>query len=388
MSRIALLPVALAALCSISLARGDEKRVTLTRTPNRGIQPQTVLDARGRLHLLFFQGDPKAGDLIYVRREAGASNFSAPLRVNSQPGSAVAVGTIRGGHLAIGKNGRAHVAWNGSQSAMPKNPIAGMPMLYARLNDAGSAFEPQRNLMTMTSILDGGGSLAADGQGNVYVAWHGLGKDSVKGEDNRRVWVSVSHDEGGTFSTEKPAWKEETGACACCGMRGFADRQGNAYFLYRAATEKTNRGMYLLRSSDAGETFLGRGLDNWKINICPMSSEAIAEGPGGVVAAWDTEGQIYFTRTRSTAFSPEPPHAAPGTGTDRKHPAVAVNERGEMLLVWSEGTGWNRGGALAWQLYDREGNATAESGRRTGAIPVWGLPAAVAEVDGRFTIYH
>jgi hypothetical protein len=49
------------------------------------------------------------------------------LRVNSQQGSAIAAGAIRGAHLAVGRNGRVHVAWNGSstgptaRSAQPGN---------------------------------------------------------------------------------------------------------------------------------------------------------------------------------------------------------------------------------------------------------------------------
>ena len=119
-----------------------------------------------------------------------------------------------------------------------------------------------------------------------------------------------------------------------------------------------------------------------------MSSEAFAEGPAGVYLAWDNDGQIFFTHTPTAALAPETPTAAPGDGKSRKHPAIAVNKRGEMLLAWTEGTGWMRGGALAWQVYDAKGQPTAERGRRDGAIPVWGLPAAVAEPDGKFTIYH
>ena len=48
------------------------------------------------------------------------SHFSTPLRVNSRPGSVIATGTIRGAHLAVGKNGRAHVAWMGSRKAAPE----------------------------------------------------------------------------------------------------------------------------------------------------------------------------------------------------------------------------------------------------------------------------
>lgn len=374
-------------LCA-GMGRAGERLVNLEKTPGQGIQPQVATDAQGTVHMLYFQGDPRGGDLFYVRRAAGQSAYTNPLRVNSQAGSAIAVGTIRGGHVALGKQGRVHVAWNGSGKAVPKNPLAGVPMLYARLNDAGTAFEPQRNLMTRSAVLDGGGTLAADELGNVLVAWHGLGQDLAKGESNRKVWIACSRDEGKTFVAEVPAWNEPTGACGCCGMRGFTDQRGNAYFFYRAATNTVNRGMYLLQSTDHGKSFTGLALDKWNIGICPMSSEAFAEGPNGVVGAWENDGQIYFTQVQSAPMSAAAPKAAPGTARDRKHPALAVNKDGAMLLVWTEGTGWNRGGGLAWQVYDKAGNPTADAGRRPGAIPVWGLPAAFAGPDGRFTIVH
>ena len=78
---------------------------------------------------------------------------------------------------------------------------------------------------------------------------------------------------------------------------------------------------------------------------------------------------------------------APGAGDNRKHPALAFNKNGDMILVWTEGTGWMRGGDLAWQVYDKTGTP-GESGRRAGAIPVWGLPAVIAEANGGFTIFH
>src|SRR5208283_4624222 len=103
-----------------------------------------------------------------VRREAGKENFSEPIRVNSEPGSAIATGTIRGAQIALGKNNRVHVAWNGSGKAMPQSFNKTNPMLYTRLDEAGQAFEPQRNLMQQTFNLDGGGALGADETGNVY----------------------------------------------------------------------------------------------------------------------------------------------------------------------------------------------------------------------------
>src|SRR5215475_14686997 len=88
-------------------------KVKLLRVPNGGLQPQAAMDERGVLHLVYFIGEPQGGDIYYVRRDAGKTDFTSPVRVNSEQGSAVAVGTIRGAQLAVGKNGRVHVAWNG-----------------------------------------------------------------------------------------------------------------------------------------------------------------------------------------------------------------------------------------------------------------------------------
>jgi hypothetical protein len=367
----------------------QHQQVSLLKTPEHGIQPQALVDGKGMVHLLYFKGEPKAGDLFYCRREPGKTEFSAPLKVNSQAGSAIAVGTIRGGQMALGKNGRVHVAWNGSGHAPAKGRAKGHPMLYARLNDAGTAFDEQRNLMTQTDVLDGGGTVAADQAGNVYVAWHALEIDSTRGEDNRKVWVAQSTDDGKTFATERSAYAKPTGACGCCGMKGFVDSKGAAYFIYRGASSGgSQRDMFLLASADKGKSYQGSLLHPWEISSCPMSSEAFAEGPGGLYTAWDTDGQVYFARITSGSPTIEKPAEAPGHGKGRKHPALAVNTKGEVILVWTEGTGWQRGGSLAWQVYDKSGKATPEHGRVRNAIPVWGLPTVVAEPDGRFTIFH
>lgn len=55
---------------------------------------------------------------------------------------------------------------NGSpaaQSIGPINPESGQrgaPMLYSRMNDAGTGFGPERSVMTHTFGLDGGGNIA------------------------------------------------------------------------------------------------------------------------------------------------------------------------------------------------------------------------------------
>ena len=260
-------------------------------------------------------------------------------------------------------------------------------MWYARLDDAGMAFEPQRDLIVTAGGLDGGGGVAADLEGNVYVMWHGSTPDSPAGEGSRAVYVARSNDDGKTFAPEKQANPKPTGACGCCGMRAFADRAGNVFALYRAATAMVNRDEVLLVSRDRGATFEIANAHPWKVGSCPMSSASLSETKTGTVAAWETAGQVYFATANAKTLEVGKPVAPPGMAK-RKHPVAVANSRDELLLAWTEGTGWQKGGAVAWQVFDSTGKPTEETGRLPDGVPVWGLAAAVARTDGGFTIFH
>ena len=364
-------------------------KISLIRVPNGGIQPQAILDTAGTLHLLYYAGDGAKGDLFYVKSLDSGATWSAPLRVNSEAGAAIATGTIRGGQMAIGKGGRVHVAWNGSAAAEaigPLNPESGKrgsPMLYSRLNDARTAFEPERNLMTHTFGLDGGGTIAADSSGDVYVAWHGKAPGAPQGEAGRQVWIAESRDDGRTFASEQPAWQQPTGACGCCGMAMFADSKGTLRALYRSATANVHRDIYLIASTDRGRTFDGRKLHEWDVNACPMSSMSFAEAAGKVEGAWETGGQVYFANLTGSNTVPV---GAPGDDRRRKHPRIAIASNGNTLMAWTEGTGWNRGGSLAWQLYGPDGAPAGEK-HSAADVPVWSFGAVVAKAAGFLVIY-
>ncbi len=358
-------------------------QVKLLRVPNGGIQPQVAVDGTGTIHLIYFHGDPAHGDVFYARGSKTEKRFSDPIGVNSTPGSAIAIGNIRGPQLAIGKNGRVHVVWNGSDKAVPKGPHNETPMIYARLNDAGTAFEPERNVIRSAYGLDGGGSVAADDAGNVYVAWHAP-KPGVKGEENRCVWVAHSTDQGKTFAPERQAISDETGACGCCGMKAFADNQGTTYCLYRSARERIHRDMYLLTSTDQGANFLGEKLHEWEGGTCPMSMENFYQNGDSVYAAWETGDQVYFARVNQKLGQRSAPIFPSGDPTGRWG---AGNARGQIMLAWTEGMGWQKGGAVAWQVFDKEGKPLGDIGRARG-VPTWSVVAVFANPDGSFTVVY
>lgn len=263
--------VGLALLAQVTAAGGaahaaapqGSRRIEVVRLPEGGFQPQAAVDGKGVIHVVYLKGEAGAADPYYTRREG--DHWMPPLRVSSRPGAAVAMGTIRGVQLAAGKNGRVHVVWFGSEKTGVKGPEGSAPLLYARTNDAGTAFEPERNLMQATTALDGGPSIAADTGGRVFVAWQ-AGTHKGQREGERRLWLARSADEGKTFSRETPAWQEPTGACPCCSVKAFADRKGGVQVLYRMAANRTQRDMVLLTSADQGRTFTGARIDPWPVD--------------------------------------------------------------------------------------------------------------------------
>jgi hypothetical protein len=169
-------------------------------------------------------------------------------------------------------------------------------------------------------------------------------------------------------------------------MRLFASRTGSLHLLYRSAGQLINRDLYGLESKDRGRSFSGSKLHEWQIAACPMSSMGIAESGSRLLGTWETAGQVYYGDLRATTPD-RPPIAAPAASSTRKHSRLAINRLNQTLLAWAEGTGWARGGAIEWQLYDSAGVAIGAIGRRSG-LPVWSMPAVIARPDGGFTIFY
>jgi len=360
--------------------------VELARIPDEGIQPQVVVDSKGEAHLLFLKGNPQSADVYYARLDRSGQPASPVIRVNHFPGSAIAIGTIRGPQMALGKNDRVHVVWNGSNHAPPA-PHKGPPLLYTRFDATGSKFEIEKDVITEAAGLDGGSSVAADPDGTVYVVWHAHQSGKAENEAGRAVFVARSNDEGAHFAKEKRADTQGAGVCGCCGLRAFASRGGFVSILYRQAVDIIRRDERWLVSRDGAKTFRSVLNHPWETGACPMSSASFAETGRYVLGAWESHDQIYFASLDRSSLNTTVPIAAPGASDKRKHPALAINQKGDVLLAWTEGTGWQKGGAVAWQVFDQNGQPTAEHGRKEG-VPVWSLVAAYANPAGDFVILY
>src|SRR5262249_1030980 len=106
-------------------------RVRVTPLPSGGIQPQATLDSTGVIHAVYCTGKPAGGDLYYVKLKADGRTASGPVRLNSIAESALATGSVRGAQMTLGRNGRIHVAWHGSQPVSGKDGSY-VPVWYTR----------------------------------------------------------------------------------------------------------------------------------------------------------------------------------------------------------------------------------------------------------------
>jgi hypothetical protein len=170
-------------------------------------------------------------------------------------------------------------------------------------------------------------------------------------------------------------------------MHAFADDSGNLYVAYRDAGDGIHRNTDLLVSKDQGNTFTFATVHPWEINACPMSSAFMTEDANTTLLAWQTGPQVYYTRVRPGAVQLGERRSAPGMPEDRKHPVVVAGDDGSILFAWTEGTGWAKGGSLAWQVYDGDGKPVGEIGRADG-VPVWSLPAGFTDSKGSFVLVY
>lgn len=369
--------LAATALCLVSSACGE---VTLEKAPENGLQPKALVDASGVTHLITYRGEAGGGDLFYATRPAAGTGFTKPKRINTVAHSAVSAGTIRGGQFALGKDGLVHVVWNGSRAKKGEEP----PLFYTRSKAGGDGFEDQR-AMSGDWVMDGGGAVAADTAGNVYVFYHG-GKGA--GEASRRVLVRVSHDSGASFDQEIIISPDDLGVCGCCAMQAFADAKGRVFVVYRTASDGgKSRDIATMFSSDHGKTWRHEIASRWAIAACPMSSMTIAQAGAKVLMGWEKEGQIFVGTWDDEAGKLGSIAPMPGPAAGRKHPVITSDSAGGVLVAWTEGTGWNRGGGVAWQLLDQSLRPAGEGGRREG-VPVWSFVSAVPTRGRGFTILH
>ncbi len=371
----------LVALILFSVCFETKAAVTVTPipTPNEGKRPRVMTDRDGTVHLIYND----KGNIFYSRKSSDAIDFSAPIQVNSIDRSGAVA------DIAIGKNGTVHLLFHGNifyirqQIKSENRKLKSSDIkytFYTRLQAGASTFDEQRDLSQDVWGFDGGCTLAADHDGNVYTFFAGTTRRG--NETVRQVFLSKSIDNGNTFAKPTPIDLGK-GVCACCHLKADIDPQGRLHLVYRVAEETVDRDSYVLSSSDQGKSFSPTPLDRWKLRACPGSAYSFAHSGDETFVSWRNESEIYLASlSKKIHITP------PGKDLKRRAAILGHNHRGDVLITWSEGDNFNKPHDLKWQLYAADGTAIGPIGTKENAFKRWGVSAVFADADGNFTVLH
>ena len=355
--------------------------VTELRVPDGGRMPQLAFDTNGVLHLMYFRGAMTGGNVYHVQRSPADVDWSAAARINSEDRSAIGMGPMDGGDMAIGYragDGRPmlHAVWFGT------NPLE---ILYSRkLDDApGSSFEPQRVLWEKPfGLIEARPTVGADENGRVWVAWH-AGTPAGEDDANRAVYLTHSTDGGDTFSNPEVISPVEEGACGCCSPELFR-HENRVWVSYRGAGNNVERGQRLLSSED-GETFTDQVIQPWSLGACPVTTTTFAAGPSETRVAWETNGEVFVAPVDALADAVSPRGTA---RFRRKNPAIATNRQGDTILAWGDAPGYRAGGTLSWQFFDADDQTRGVAGGGTETIASGSGPAVTVAADDSFIVVY
>src|SRR6266511_914396 len=341
-------------------ARERVSRVSMIHVPGGFKVVKAQLGADGAIHLLL---DAEDGPRYVKSTDAGVT-FSTPMTIvddaSQKPGL-----KFQGEDLAIGKEGRVHVALSNNAWKL-KLPEEEWGFYFASLAPDAKAFSPVRNVNREPSE---GFSVAADERGNVTACF-------LSG----KLFTMVSHDNGETFgkyAEPNPAWNP----CDCCTTAAAYSADGKLALLYREETDN-ERDMFVVLSNQRSKSKPLRTRVSgtpWKLNGCPMTYFTITRTDTGYIAAWPTKGQVYFARLdKDGAVLPPGEIRPPGTAGMRTGLLALSASDGHTLVAWKNKD------VLGWQLYDAKGQAQGDSG--SASSPGNGA-AGVSLRDVRFLLF-
>lgn len=337
-SKIMVILCALFVTLAHQIVDAAEPKVVTVPVPSGGRAMFAKTDGRGDVHLICDSSDGP----YYIRFDDQQREFVNP------PVPLVDSASRRPGlefiawDLAVSADGTVHVAL-GNNAWKLKLPKEEWGYFYTRRSPSEKSFSPLQNINRIPSE---GFSLAVNSENQVTAVWMA-----------DKLYANVSHDGGKTFAKAVEI-DRVLDPCNCCTTSCVYGTDGRLAILYREETNN-ERDMYVaLWDQGQGKVTRTRiSHVSWKIDSCPMTYYAIVPTAEGYVAAWPTKGDIYFTHLNQEARPLEPAEIkTPGHNGMRSGILPITDRDGRTLITWK------KDGQLGWQLYDRGGRPSGDTG--------------------------
>jgi hypothetical protein len=180
--------------------------------------------------------------------------------------------------------------------------------------------------------------------GTVLVAWI-----ETRAGGRPHTYLARVSDGGRRVST--PVALDDGETCVCCRVAVAAGPGDVVAVLWRKVFAGDVRDMVIATSRDGGRTVGAAArvhADGWRISACPHRGGRVAiDGRGRVHAVWYTEGTrnepavLYATAADGRRFT-APRRVHVSTTSIPDHARLAVNGRGQAVIVWEDATAVRR----------------------------------------------
>ena len=365
--------------------------VSTVKLPYGGIRPQAAIDASGIIHIVQSES-AKRGDLVYLKFDPETKEFSKPIPVLN-----TAKGMAAGFNMTVSSDGRVHVIIRPnprySKLAMGVNAYDEMfnskqrffvlrYMLHTRLNDEGTAFETEKNIIGKTMGFEGVGSVVAEPDSKiVYAFWAGQLKPGPEME--RDMYMAFSQNEGRDWSEPKKLSVDIQGNCRCCPIHASMDQRGHLFVVYRNSVKTSptswNKNTYVLKSTNKGKTWTKKLIQKWENCGCPGAIYSMSHSTTRTLVGFRTRGISSFADANDPSFIIQ----APNSGNASSRPIVSTNKNGEIVFCWIEGQD------VVWQAYNKDGRVMKNlKGRLKGKAAKWSNGSLVATARNNFILFY
>lgn len=197
--------------------------------------------------------------IVFSKSEDQGKNWSDPIRISKFGGDCLDGNqTVEGAVPAVGRNGEIFVVWTGPKGlVMQKSTDKGKTWLaveqsirphFGGWNIEISGVERANGLPILVSDCSGGPN-----HGNLYLNWC----DTKAGKDNSDSWLSISTDNGQTWSEARKVNQDAGVAQQFFTWMTVDQSTGYLYFVYydRRDSKSDETHVYTACSKDGGQTF-------------------------------------------------------------------------------------------------------------------------------------
>ena len=279
--------------------------------------PQTAVDSSGNIFVVWEDDGKSSGNILFSRSTDAGATFSAPFSLSSTK-------TFPSGpRIFVDSQNGIDVIWS-------DNPSGIFNIFFSRSTDGGLTFSAPVNVSQASpSNAPASPQLAADSNGNIFVAWE---DDGVLG-----ILVSRSTNGGSSFSAPLTVSTNTTGSFM---PQLSVGPTGNVYLVWEDDTS-SNAMISFTRSTDHGQTFVAPKSVSGANGNC-TNPQISTDLTGNVNVAWENDSpgnfEIFFARSTDAGLNFSAPLNVSNRSGSSTAPLIASDSAGGINIIWLDTT--------------------------------------------------